>query len=44
MSEISDELRKRAKTDYIAKRYGEDNWLIHLADRIRRLAGREDER
>ena len=34
MSEISDELRKRAKTDYIAKRYGEDNWLIHLADRI----------
>ena len=34
MSEISDELRKRAKTDYIAKRYGEDKWLSHLADRI----------
>lgn len=34
MSKISDELREHAKTDYIAKRYGEDKWLLALADRI----------
>lgn len=42
MSYISDELRKRAKTDYIAKRYGEDNWLIHLADRIDEAVNGDD--